>query len=79
MLKIRLKRTGKKHEPHYRIVVAEARSRRDGRPVAEIGSWHPTENKQTLDIAKYNEWISKGAQPTDMVRKLASGQLDPRL
>lgn len=72
MLKIRLKRTGKKHEPHYRIVVTEARSRRDGRPVAEIGSWHPTEKKQTIDMKKYNEWVSKGAQPTATVRKLAS-------
>lgn len=72
MLKIRLKRTGKKHEPHYRIVVAEARSRRDGRPVAEIGSWHPTENKQSLDKVKYDEWLIKGAIPTDAVRKLAT-------
>ena len=72
MLKIRLKRTGKKHEPHYRIVVTEARSRRDGRPVAEIGSWHPTENKQTIDRAKYYEWVAKGAQPTQTVRKLVN-------
>lgn len=71
MLKIRLKRTGKKHEPHYRIVVTEARSRRDGRPVAEIGSWHPTEEKLTLNKELYNEWISKGAQPTITVRNLA--------
>lgn len=71
MLKIRLKRTGKKHEPHYRIVIAEARSRRDGDNVTEIGSWHPKENKLTLDNIKYREWIKKGAQPTEAVKKLA--------
>lgn len=70
MLKIRLKRTGKRNAPHYRIVVAEARSRRDGRPVDSLGSWHPTENKKTVDKSKYDEWIKKGAQPTEAVRKL---------
>lgn len=72
MLKIRLKRTGKKHEPHYRIVVAEARSRRDGRPVGELGSWHPKEKKLLLKKDEYEAWVVKGAQPSDAVRKLAA-------
>lgn len=72
MLKIRLKRIGKKHEPHYRIVVVEARSRRDGKPVAEIGSWHPKEEKLMLKKQEYELWLKKGAQPTDAVRELAT-------
>ena len=72
MLKIRLKRTGKKHEPHYRIVVMEARSRRDGRPVAQIGSWHPKEEKLMLKKEEYELWLKKGAQPSDAVRELAT-------
>ena len=70
MLKIRLKRIGKKHEPHYRIVVTEARSRRGGRPVAEIGSWHPTEEKLVVKKEAYGAWVQKGAVPTEAVRKL---------
>lgn len=73
MLKIRLKRTGKKNQPHYRIVVAEARSRRDGRPVAEIGSWHPKEQKLILKKDEYHEWVRKGAQPTSAVAGLEKG------
>lgn len=71
MLKIRLKRIGKKHEPHYRIMVVEARSRRNGRAIEEIGSWHPKEEKLTLDSVTYREWVKKGAQPTKAVRELA--------
>lgn len=72
MLKIRLKMTGKKHDPHYRIVVTEARSRRDGRPVKELGSWHPREKKLIFDKTEYEAWVTKGAQPTEVVRELAS-------
>lgn len=69
MLKIRLKRIGKKHQPHYRIVVTEARSRRNGRPVAEIGSWNP---KGEIRVKKeeYKAWVEKGALPTEAVRNL---------
>lgn len=63
--------TGKKHDPHYRIVVTEARSRRDGRPVTELGSWHPRENKLILKKEEYQAWIVKGAQPTEAVETLA--------
>lgn len=71
MLKIRLSRTGKRHEPHYRIVVSEARSKRDGEQVDQIGHWHPREKKLVLDKKAYAEWMKKGARPTDSVRKLA--------
>lgn len=71
MLKIRLSRTGKRHEPHYRIVVSEARSKRDGEQVDQIGHWHPREKKLVLDKKAYTEWMKKGARPTDSVRKLA--------
>lgn len=72
MLKIRLTRLGSTHNPHYRVVVAEARSRRDGRPVDTIGHYHPaSRNKElVLDIAAYEKWIKQGAQPTDTARSL---------
>ncbi|MBI4059273.1 30S ribosomal protein S16 [Candidatus Microgenomates bacterium] len=72
MLKIRLSRIGKKNQPHYRIVVTEARSRRNGAPVATIGSWHPGEDKIVLSKAEYETWLHKGAQPTAAVRQLAT-------
>ena len=70
MLKIRLSRTGKKHQPHYRIVVCEERSKRDGKTVASIGHWHPEEDKLTVDKAEYAAWLVKGAIPTQAIQKL---------
>ncbi|MDO8504069.1 MAG: 30S ribosomal protein S16 [bacterium] len=70
MLRIRLTRTGKKHEPHYRVVVTERRSKRDGKTVDQIGHWHPTEDKLVLDKKAYESWVGKGAQATEVVRKL---------
>lgn len=72
MLKIRLSRTGKKHEPHYRIVVAEARSKRDGKQVDKIGHWHPKEKKLVIDKKAFTDWVSKGAQPTEAVKELVA-------
>lgn len=72
MLKIRLSRTGKKHEPHYRIVVSEARSKRDGKQVAKIGHWHPKEKKLAIDKKAFADWVSKGAQPTEAVKELVT-------
>jgi small subunit ribosomal protein S16 len=69
MLKIRLKRAGKRGQPHYRIVVSEASKPRDGKTVEEIGYYNPRTKPTTFDIekerAKY--WLSKGAQPTNTV------------
>ncbi len=73
MLKIKLARFGKRNQPEYRIVVNEARSKRDGAYVANIGNYSPTREPKILelDIKEYNAWIAKGAQPTDTVAGLA--------
>lgn len=71
-LSIRLARGGAKKRPYYRIVVADARSPRDGRFIEKLGTYNPLlakDNPQrvTLDAEKAKEWIAKGAQPTDRV------------
>jgi small subunit ribosomal protein S16 len=71
-LKIRLARGGSKKRPVYRIVVADARSPRDGRFLEKLGTYNPMLAKDNaarvvLDIDKAKEWMSKGAQPTDRV------------
>lgn len=72
MVKIRLKRMGAKKAPFYRIVVADARTPRDGKVLAEIGIYDPTKKPTVLrvDLEEANKWISQGAQPTDTVRAL---------
>lgn len=69
MLKIRLKRTGRKHEPHYRIVVMEAHKQRDSKALEEIGYYNPRTKPSTFTIDKERaqHWLSVGAQPTDTV------------
>ncbi|MGX5696101.1 30S ribosomal protein S16 [Agromyces soli] len=71
-VKIRLKRLGKIRAPYYRIVVADSRTKRDGRVIEEIGKYHPTENPSFIEVdserAQY--WLSVGAQPTDQVRAI---------
>jgi len=71
-VKIRLKRLGKKRAPHYRIVVADSRTKRDGRVIEEIGRYVPTENPSFIEVdserAQY--WLSVGAQPTEQVEAL---------
>jgi len=72
MVKIRLKRLGAKKSPFYRIVVSDAREPRDGRAIAELGIYDPTENPSVLkvNIEDARKWIANGAQPTDTVRAL---------
>ena len=72
MVKIRLRRMGAKKAPFYRIVVADARSPRDGRCIEEIGTYNPLTNPAaiTVDVEKAQTWIKNGAQPTDTVRSL---------
>lgn len=72
MVKIRLKRMGMKKKPFYRIVVADERTTRDGRPIDEIGYYNPVANpaEVRVDAEKAKAWIAKGAQPTDTVRGL---------
>jgi small subunit ribosomal protein S16 len=68
-VKIRLKRLGKIRAPYYRIVVADSRTKRDGRVIEEIGKYHPTQNPSVIEVdsdrAQY--WLSVGAQPTEQV------------
>src|SRR5215217_1426455 len=69
MLKIRLRRMGAKFQPHYRVVVADARSPRDGRFVTILGYYDPRTEPPTipLDEAQVLDWVRKGAQPTEAV------------
>ena len=68
-VKIRLKRFGKIRSPHYRIVVADSRTKRDGRAIEEIGKYHPKNDPSVIEVnserAQY--WLSVGAQPTEAV------------
>ncbi len=72
MLKIKLSQVGKKHQRSYRIVVAEARSKRDGKAVEKIGHYNPQAEKNQLIINKkrLQYWRQKGAQMTDTVREI---------
>src|SRR5689334_12285360 len=71
-VKIKLKRLGKIREPYYRIVVADARTKRDGRAIEEIGLYHPKADPSVIEVnsARAQHWLSVGAQPTDAVRHL---------
>ena len=71
-LKIRLARGGSKKRPYYQIVIADARSPRDGRFLEKVGSWNPmldkdNEKRVELNVERITEWLVKGAQPTDRV------------
>ena len=71
-VKIRLRRMGAKKAPFYRIVVADSRSPRDGKFIAEIGYYNPLTNPAEIkiDMEVANAWLAKGAQPSDTVRAL---------
>lgn len=71
-VKIRLKRMGQKKKPFYRIVVADARSPRDGRFIEEIGFYNPVSQPKEvrIDSEKATKWLNNGAQPTDTVKDL---------
>jgi small subunit ribosomal protein S16 len=83
MLKIKLARFGKKKQPMYRLIVNEAKSKRDGAYVASIGTYFPTQNPKVLevDLKEYALWLKKGAQPTEtvaaLVKRLESGNPFP--
>ncbi len=71
--KIRLKRFGSKKRPYYRIVVMDSRTPRDGRALEEVGLYHPIEvDEQQITIKedRVRDWLEKGAEPSDTVRKL---------
>jgi small subunit ribosomal protein S16 len=71
-VKIRLKRLGKIREPYYRVVVADARTKRDGRAIEEIGKYHPKLEPSLIEInsERVQYWLSVGAQPTEQVQHL---------
>jgi len=74
-VKIRLKRIGKKKQPTYRIVVAESRSSRDGSVIDTVGYYSPylKDKPLRLDMERFEEWRSKGAIPTESVKRLVRG------
>lgn len=71
-VKLRLKRSGAKHNPFYRIVAADSRSPRDGRFIEIIGYYNPTRNpiELKIDEEKAMKWLGNGAQPSDTVKNL---------
>ncbi len=72
-VRIRLKRFGTQKRPYYRIVVMDSRTPRDGRPIEEVGFYHPLEiEERQVNVRedRVKEWISKGAQPSNTVRML---------
>ena len=75
-VRIRLKRMGAKKKPFYRIVVSDSRSPRDGRFIEEIGYYNPGTNPVTfhVDGEKIQNWMSKGAKPSETVRRLLNQQ-----
>ena len=72
MLKIRLRRTGARHQPSYRVVVADSRAARDGAFIDYLGHYNPRTDPPTISIdqEKVKKWIDVGAQPTDSVKQL---------
>lgn len=71
-VKIRLRRTGAKKNPHYRLVVADSRNARDGRIIESLGWYNPQPDpvQVELDVERAKEWLQKGAQPSETVRRL---------
>jgi small subunit ribosomal protein S16 len=70
MVKLRLKRLGKKKEVSYRIVAINSSSRRDGRAIEELGFYNPRSNETRLDVPAIVQRIKQGAQPTETVKKI---------
>lgn len=75
-VKIRLRRMGAKKKPFYRVVVADARSPRDGRFIEEIGYYDPTKNPAVVEIKgdRARDWLARGALPSETVRTLLRRQ-----
>jgi small subunit ribosomal protein S16 len=70
MLKLRLKRTGRKRSPSYRLVIMENTSRRDGRSVDEVGYYNPITKQYKFETDKIKKWLNYGAKPTQTVLSL---------
>lgn len=76
MLRIRLRRVGKKKQPSYRVVVADSRAPRDGAFVETIGHYNPLTDPATvtIDEEKARQWLRQGARPSDRVQRLLAAQ-----
>jgi small subunit ribosomal protein S16 len=74
---IRLRREGTKNRPYYKVVVADKRAPRDGKFIEQVGSYDPVKTGEnwTLKLEKIQDWISKGAQPSDTVQDLIRKEL----
>ena len=70
MLKLRLKRIGRKRSPSYRLVIMENRFRRDGRPIEEVGHYNPITKQFKFESDKIKRWLGYGAKPTKTVFRL---------
>jgi small subunit ribosomal protein S16 len=74
VLMIRLKRTGARKQPHYRVIVIEKERARDGRPVEVVGTYNPRTNPASIELKRerIDYWVSKGAKLSDRVSKIVS-------
>lgn len=70
MLKLRLKRIGRKRSPSYRLVIMENTCRRDGRPIEEVGYYDPISKNYKFEIEKIQKWLNYGVKPTETVSNL---------
>jgi small subunit ribosomal protein S16 len=72
MVKLRLRRTGRKKQPTFRIVVADSQSPRDGKFIEVVGQYNPRQGENALNLKndRVNYWLDSGAQPTDTVRSI---------
>jgi small subunit ribosomal protein S16 len=70
MLKLRLKRGGRKRQPAYRLVVMENTTRREGRPIDQVGYYNPITKQSYFDIEKITKWLGYGVKPTQTVLNL---------
>jgi small subunit ribosomal protein S16 len=70
MLKLRLKKIGRKRQPAYRLVIMKSTTRRDGRPIDEVGYYNPITKQSHFDLLKIEKWLNYGVQPTETVSQL---------
>lgn len=70
MLKLRLKRVGRKRSPSYRLVIMENTYRRDGRPIDEVGYYNPISKQYNFEVEKIQKWLGYGVKPTETVLNL---------
>jgi small subunit ribosomal protein S16 len=70
MLKLRLKRVGRKRSPSYRLVIMENTCRRDGRPIDEVGYYNPISKQYKFEVEKIKKWLGYGVKPTETVLNL---------